>query len=230
MNIFTLIALNFVPLLAVFLIFVIAVPGQKIRYALLSCLLGLLTVIPASFVQYYILGLPIFMAGTAVNLLITAIIFNGLIEESFKMLFMAFLPQKKLTLPAFFSCALLAGLTLGSFESVIYLIKRLNESTAAAGPESFYTLLLTRSLTSVIIHTFCAGLGGLYLWFFKTKNSHLMPFVWAVLLHGAYNFFAGFKSGFYSFAVIAILFTILECRIWYKTADNAPSLNGGQTE
>ncbi len=216
MNVFALFALGIVPLLTVFLIMVILVKGLKLRFALFACLIGLITVVPTGFVQYFVLGLPIFMANTVVNLLITAIIFNGLIEETFKMLFMSVLPFKKQTLPAYFCCALLAGLTLGSFESLIYVLTKINGAVEPLTTDILVNLLLARAGTSVLIHTFCAGLTGLYLWMFKKKQTHLMPFVWAVLLHGVYNFFAGFKNGFYWFAIIAILFTILECRIWYK--------------
>lgn len=216
MNFFLIAALSFIPLLAVFLLSVLFVPGQKFRYALISCVLGVITVIPASFVQYYVLSLPIFLASTAVNLLVTAVVFNGLVEESFKMLFMAFLPFKKTTLAAYFTCALLSGLTLGCFESAIYLVKKIDDTTAPLGAEALYQLLISRAFTSVLIHTFCSGLSGLYLWMFKKKQTHVMPFVWAVALHGIYNFFAGFKNGFYWFAIVAILFAALECRIWYK--------------
>ncbi len=216
MNVFALFVLGIVPLLTVFLLMVILVKGLKLRFALFACLIGLITVVPTGFVQYFVLGLPIFMANTVVNLLITAIIFNGLIEETFKMLFMSVLPFKKQTLPAYFCCALLAGLTLGSFESLIYVLTKINRAVEPLTTDILVNLLLARAGTSVLIHTFCAGLTGLYLWMFKKKQTHLMPFVWAVLLHGVYNFFAGFKNGFYWFAIIAILFTILECRIWYK--------------
>ena len=216
MNIYLLFALTFVPLLAVFLLFMILVPGQKIRYGLWACILGIFTVIPTALVQHFVLNLPIFSEPTVINLLVTAIVFNGLLEETFKMLFMALVPKKKLSIPAYFTCCLLAGLTLGCFESIIYLVKRLGENTYQMEINELYILLLSRTFTSVLVHTFCAGLGGLYLWLYKSKNAHILPFVWAVVLHGVYNFFAGFKTGFYWFAIIAVLFAALECRIWYK--------------
>lgn len=219
MNIFALFALSFLPLITAFLLIVILVPGQKkIRYGLFACALGLVTVAPAAFLQFFILNLPIFTANTVINLLITAIVFNGLIEESVKMLFMSFLPFKKLNLPFYFCCALLAGMTLGSFESVIYMLKKISGASGPLGISAIVNLLAARAFTSVVIHTFCAGLSGLYLWLFKNKQSRLMPFVWAVLLHGTYNFFAGFANTFYWFSLVAILFAILECRIWYKEA------------
>ncbi|MGI5058569.1 PrsW family glutamic-type intramembrane protease [Treponema pectinovorum] len=218
MNVYAVFAMTFIPLLAVFFLIVILVPGQKIRYALWACILGLLTVAPAAFVQHYVLTLPIFLANTVINLLITAIIFNGLLEESFKLFFMGFLPQKKLSLAAYFSCAILAGMTLGSFESAIYFVKKISDANALMGAKEIFSLLVSRMFTSVLVHTFCAGLSGLYLWMFKKKKSNIMPFVWAVLIHGIYNFFAGFKSGFYWFSIVAIFFAALECRIWYKNS------------
>ena len=220
MNIFALFALSFLPLITAFLLIVILVPGhKKIRYGVFACTLGLVTVAPAAYVQFFILNLPIFTANTVINLLITAIVFNGLVEESVKMLFMSFLPFKKQNLSFYFCCALLAGMTLGSFESVIYVVKKINGASGALGISSLVNLLVARAFTSVVIHTFCAGLSGLYLWMFKNKQSRLMPFFWAVLLHGIYNFCAGFTNSFYWFSVVAILFAILECRIWYKEAN-----------
>ena len=217
MNIFALFALSFLPLVVVFFLFVILVPGQKkVRYGILACILGLFAVVPTSLVQHFILNLPIFTASTVVNLLVTAIIFNGLIEESVKMFFLSFLPFKKLNLSFYFCCALLAGMTLGSFESIIYVVKKISGAAEPLGTQAVLNLLVARAFTSVLIHTFCAGLSGLYLWMFKKKQTHVLPFVWAVLLHGVYNFFAGFSNNFYWFAVIAILLAILECRIWYK--------------
>mgnify|MGYP002625378022 CR=1 FL=1 len=216
MNFYALFALTFIPLAATFLIVVILVPGQKIRWALWACLVGLFTVAPTSFVQYYVLNLPIFYTNTVISLLITAVIFNGLIEETFKMLFMNLLPQKKLTPAQFFTCCLLCGMTLGSFESVIYMVKRIQETAYPLGIQEIYKLIVSRMFTSVLIHTFCAVLSGMYLWLFRHKSNKIMPFIWAVLLHGTYNFFAGFKSGFYWFAIISIVFAALECRIWYK--------------
>ena len=216
MNIYALFARSFVPLLAVFVLFMIFVPGLKLRHALWACILGLITVAPASFIQYYLLNLPIFYTGTVISLLVTAVIFNGLIEETVKMLFMALQPQKKTILPAFFACCLLCGLTLGSFESVIYMVRRIQDTAYPLTNKEIYNLIASRMFTAVLIHTFCAGLSGLYLWGFRHNSRHIMPFIWAVLLHGVYNFFAGFKSGFYWFAIIAIVFAALECRIWYK--------------
>lgn len=218
MNIYSLLILSFIPVIAFFAIFCICVKGFKVRWGLLSCFLGILTVIPASFVQYYILNLPVFYKDTLVNLLITTVIFNGLIEETFKMLFLSVIPVKNKTLKHFFICAVLFGLTLGSIESVIYLIKKLGESLFPLGTKELLKLIFSRMFTSVLIHIFCAALSSIYLWLFKHKKTKIMPFVWAVLLHGIYNFFAGFTGGFYWFSIIAILFCILESRIWYKNA------------
>lgn len=216
MNLYALLFLSFIPLIAVLLIFLILIPGQKLRYCLWSCVIGLFTVLPTAFIQYYVLNLPIFNSNTVISLLITTIIFNGLIEETLKMLFMEFLPSKKVTISVFFTCGLLCGLTLGCFESVIYFVNRIQNSSIPMELSQIYNLFLSRMFTSVLIHTFCAGLSSLYLWMFKHKSNHLMPFIYAVLLHGIYNFFAGFKSNYYWFAIVAILFSILECRIWYK--------------
>ena len=216
MNIYAFLSLCFIPLVALFLILVILVKGFKIYHGLLAIALGIIAVIPIAFVQYFVLNLPIFTTDTVVSLLITTILFNGVIEETLKMLCLLILPQKKMPLAAFFCCALLFGLALGTFESLIYLIRGVQDATQPHGLHSAAKLILLRMGTAVLIHAFCAGLSGLYLWTAKTHAPHITPFLYAALLHGIYNFFAGFDSGYRWFSIVAILFAALECRIWYR--------------
>ena len=197
MNIFALFALSFLPLIVVFFLFVILVPGQKkVRFGILACILGLFAVVPTSLVQHFILNLPIFTASTVVNLLVTAIIFNGLIEESVKMFFLSFLPFKKLNLSFYFCCALLAGMTLGSFESIIYVVKKISGATEPLGTQAVLNLLAARAFTSVLIHTFCAGLSGLYLWMFKKKTDTRTAFCLGRTFARRLQFFCRFFKQF----------------------------------
>ena len=220
MNLYAFLALCFIPLVAAFVILMLVVPGLKIRYCVWACVLSLIAVVPIAFIQYFVLHLPVFNTNTFVSLLITAVIFNGLVEESVKLIFLAFIPQKKQTLSCFFACCLLFGLTLGSFESVIYLVRHLQEAGVPQELMGAFTLIFMRMLTAVLIHTFCAGLSGLYLWLFRHQRNNVLPFVYAVLLHGVYNFFAAFTTGYRWFSVVAIVFALLECRIWYTTSKN----------
>lgn len=202
MNIYVFILLCFLPLVLCILIMRFAVPDFKITKGLWAALVGLLSVIPIAIVQLFILNLPIFTANTLVAVLITAMIFNGLVEESLKMICMLFLPAKRNTLAVFFSMSLIAGLSLGCFETVIYLFAGYHE-------------IELRMISAVLIHTFCSGLSGLYIWTFRQKKPKVTPFVFAAILHGTYNFFAGFSGNYRWFAILAILMAIIECRIWY---------------
>lgn len=211
MSVYVMMGLSFLPLAAFLVIFCLAVPGFKLRYGLASTLVGLFSLIPIVVVQYFILRMPIFSGNTLLSALITVMVFNGLVEETVKMLSLLLLPHKKIGFGAFFAMSLVSGLTLGCFETVIYLF---------AG----YQNIQIRSLTAVVIHSFCAGLSGIYVWTWRhpaersggKKGSLITPFVLAVVLHGAYNFFAGFSGIFWWFSVVAILMAALECRIWYK--------------
>lgn len=202
MNIYVFILLCFLPLILCFFVCNVSVVGFKFKYGLWASFLGLVSVIPIALVQFFILNLPIFTANTLVAVLVTAMIFNGLVEESLKMISMLFLPSKKVDFPVFFSMALLTGLALGCFETVIYLF---------AGQQE----IGLRMITAVLIHTFCAGLSGCYVWLFRKRQAKNTPFIFAALLHGFYNFFAGFSGGYKMFAVLAIVMAGLECRIWY---------------
>ena len=218
MNLYIFLALCFIPLVAGFIVLLLVVPNLKVRYCLWSCVLSIAAVLPIAFIQYFVLNLPVFNTNTFVSLMITAIIFNGLIEETVKMFFLALIPQKKLTVSCFLACCLLFGLTLGSFESVIYLVKRMQEIGLPYDLLDAFKLIVMRMFTAVLIHTFCAGLSGLYLWLFRHKRNNVLPFLYAVILHGIYNFFAAFSTGYRWFSLVAIAFALLECRIWWQQA------------
>lgn len=213
-------AVCFIPLIATFLILVIVVNSLKIRTALWACILALSAVLPIAFVQHFVVKLPILSNATFLSLLLTAILFNGVVEETLKMLCLLLIPSKKQTLASFFSASILFGLAIGSFESIIYLFRHIEVVT---GQQSVYKLMLLRLSSAVLVHTFCAGLSGLFIWMGKHKNKHLSPFIYAVLLHGLYNFFAAFTSNFRYFSFAAILLAALECRIWYHLQDSASS-------
>lgn len=209
-------ALCFAPLVATFLIFVIVIKDLRLLSALWACVLGLAAVLPIAFVQLFVGGFSAFNGSGFASLLLTAIVFNGVIEEAFKMLFLLLLPRKKTTVAAFFCCSLLFGLALGSFESLVYLVRRLQSVSQQDGVAGVYKLLLVRMATSVLVHTFCAGLSGLGIQFAMRCRLRLLPFVYAMLLHGIYNFFAAFAAPFRYFSVAAVLFAALECRICYQ--------------
>lgn len=216
MNLYAFLALCFIPLAAGFITLLLVVPHLKITYSLWACVLSILAVLPTAFIQYFVLSLPIFNTNTFISLLVTAVVFNGLIEETVKMCFLAMVPQKKQTVSTFLACCFLFGLTLGSFESVIYLVKRVQEIGLPQELPTAFNLILMRMFTAVLIHTFCAGLSGLYLWLFRHRHNNFFPFIFAVLLHGIYNFFAASATGYRWFSIVAIVFAMLECRIWWK--------------
>ena len=216
MNLYALLGISFIPAAVFFALSVLLNKELKIRYCLWSCLLALLTVIPTSFIQLYVLSLPVFNSFTFASVMVTAILFNGLIEESMKMLFMCLIPQKKQVLSTFFCCVVLYGLTVGGFESVVYIIRKFQEIQLQGGREIVLRLLIDRIFTAQTIHLFCAALSGLYLWNFRNHKKNIMPFFFAVLLHGIYNFFASFTGVFHALAIVAILLAAVETRIFYE--------------
>ena len=218
MNVYAFLALCFIPLVATTLLLTMLVGGLRLRYSLWACVVALIAVLPIAFVQFFVGRLPVFADNTFSSLLLTAMLFNGAIEESLKALFMLLLPRKKLPLAAFFSCALLFGLTLGSFETVIYLVRLLQTAALPTGIDAAFRLMVLRMATAVLVHTFCAGLSGLGIWQAAHGKLRPTPFLYTVLLHGFHNFFAAFNTNFRYFSIVAILFAALECRIWYRQA------------
>lgn len=213
MSVYAMMGLSFLPLVVFLVVFCLVVPGFKVRYGLASTLLGLLSLVPIVIIQNLVGGLPVFTANTMISALITVMVFNGLIEETVKMFSLLLLPHRKTGFAAFFAMAFICGLSLGCFETIIYLF-------------SGYHNIETRTLTAVLMHSFCAGLSGIYVWTWRnpvekpdgTRSPMVMPFVLSTLLHGVYNFFAGFGGWFYWFSIVAIIMSALECRIWFRRA------------
>jgi len=218
-DIFALIGLTFIPILVFFILLKLFVSGQKFRYLFLAIVMGLIAVLPAAFVQYYFRDAGIFNTNEIFYLLLTAVLFNGLIEEGVKTLFLGLVPQKKLTLGAFLSTCLMFGLTFGTLESVVYLVnyiqqdKFIQDSYASASEALKFVFL--RMGTAVALHSACSVLGGLFWWKWRHKSFSLMPFLYAIVLHGIYNYFACMKGFFWWLSIVALLFAVLECRVFY---------------
>ena len=216
MNVSFLFALCLLPVAAFFSIFILAGRERPVFRYLISCLFGILTLAPASFLQFFVLRLPIFSANTFFSVLVTAIIFNGLIEEGFKLLFLILLPKRNLTLATFFCCSILLGIASGSVETAVYALSGLQKSSIMYDPNRILGLIFLRMFSSQAIHAFCAGLSGIFIWSSRRGLRHSVIFVYAVALHGFFNFFAAFDSRIRLFALVPILLGALECRIWYK--------------
>ena len=196
------ITLCFIPLIAMFICIAVLTKGFKVWKGLLSCVLGLAAVIPIAIMQMFVGGL--LSAKNLLGVLISAIIVNGLIEEAIKMLFMFLLPAKNTRESLFFLYTMLSGLALGCCETLFYLI-------------SGFDSLGLRMATAVIIHVACGALDGLFVYGIKTKRFNIAPFFFSVMLHGIYNYFAGFgqESIYFYLSYAVILFGIIECRIQY---------------
>ena len=219
MNLYAILGISFIPAVLFFILSRLLNPEFKVRYGLLASALGLATVFPTSLIQFFLLETRLFSENSFASVMITAIIFNGLIEETMKMLFMCAIPQKKQSLGAFACCAVIYALFAGGFESVVYIIRKFQEITLASGSGVILNLLIRRIFSAQAVHVFCALLSALYLWSYRHfKSKNIMPFFYAFLLHGIYNFFTGFTSGFRWFSFVAIVFAAVECRIFYSAA------------
>lgn len=213
MGIIAPIALCFIPFVATFILFALLVKGVKVRQELLASLIGLLCVVPIAFVQF-ILDKPAFNTGSWLSYLLRSFVMNGIIEEGVKCVFLFALPSKKSTLKPFFCYALLAGMILGSFESVIYFMKDIQKAQLSSAELSL-ALIYLRMVTAVVIHTLCAGILGLFVYSFKKSKLHLAPVVYVILIHALYDFFTIFNAPIIYFTIAVIILACLESRIWY---------------
>ena len=207
------IILCFLPLIVALVIFTF---GFKLNFfhQIVAVLIGLLTVIPISFIQFFLPDIPFLLQFPLWNTLFKSLVIYGFVEELIKMLMTVLLPHKKSSTLQFLFLAFLMGISLGCFESVVYFLDHLQKANAK-GAQLLYSQIFMRIFTSDIIHLTCAGLGGLFVVSCRQKKVKVSIFVFSVILHGFYDFFAGFANFFKDFSFIVILLAIVECRIKY---------------
>lgn len=212
------IILCFVPLIFAFLIFAAGFK-LKLTHLLIAVLLGLVAVLPISFIQYFMPALPGLPISAVVRALLKSLLLYGLVEEAIKTLALLPVPHKNESRLNFLLLAFTAGLSLGCFESVVYYFDHLQIANSR-GATLLYGQIAVRIFTSDIIHMCCTGLCGLFLFSCRNKPRHISCLITAVILHGVYDFFAGFSGNLRWFSVAVVLMAIAECRIKYISLQN----------
>ena len=232
------IALCFIPLIIGILIFALAFK-MKLTHLLIAALLGLVAVLPISLIQYFIPDLSVLFSSPILFSLVQSLVIYGFIEEAIKTLALLLLPHKLYDNNStvggaldgagssasggalsdrlgFLLLVFTAGLSLGCFESVVYYFDHLQIANSR-GATLLYGQIAVRIFTSDVIHWSCTGLCGLFIYSYRNKPGRVSCLVAAVLLHGIYDFFAGFSGGLRWFSVAVVLMSIAECRIKYKS-------------
>lgn len=209
------IVLCFIPLILMFIIDTFCFKLEAL-HQLFAILLGLFAVLPISFIQYFLPGIKILEAMPVLYSLLKSIILYGLVEEMVKMLLFLPLPHKDYTEFKTLMLAFIFGAAIASFESVVYFLTYLQNSQITGG-KLLYGSIFLRIFSSDIIHICCTGLCALFVYTLRNKPAKISILVTAILLHGIYDFFAGFTNGLRWFSVPVILLTIAECRIKYTS-------------
>ncbi len=223
----------FLPLIVFFLIFTFAYK-LNVFHQLIAILLGLLSVIPISLIQYFVPDINGFANNYPILYsLLKSLILYAVIEEVIKMLFLFFLPvsggragiknnvesndsdSKAFALKRFILLGFIMGLSVGCFESGVYFFEHMQKAKNA-GSQLLYLPIFVRMFSAVIIHFSCTGLCALFMFGLKNKIFKISLMLSAVLIHGIYDFFAGFQNSFKYFAFAVVLFSIIECRLKYK--------------
>lgn len=203
----------FLPLIIALVIFTFWVK-LNFFHQIVAVLIGLLTVIPISFIQFFLPDIPFLLQFPLWHTVFKSLVIYGFVEELIKMFMTVLLPHKKSSTLQFLFLVFLMGISLGCFESVVYFLDHLQKANAK-GAQLLYSQIFMRIFTSDIIHLTCAGLGGLFVVSCRQKKVKVSIFVFSVILHGFYDFFAGFANFFKYFSFIVILLAIVECRIKY---------------
>lgn len=212
--------LCFVPLLFAFCLFTF-IFKLKISHQLLAILLGLAIVFPISVIQYVVPTTNVFQNMPIVGTMLKSLIIYGLVEELFKTIVLVPVLSTKSIKEEYSAIQLLflsflLGLSLACFESLVYLFDRLQIANNK-GAQLLYHHIFLRIFTSDLIHMSCAGLCGLFVISKRYNNnkSKISYLFLAILLHGIYDFFAGFQNNLKYFSYFVVLLALIECRVKY---------------
>lgn len=212
--------LCFVPLLFAFCLFTF-IFKLKISHQLLAILLGLAIVFPISVIQYVVPTTNVFQNMPIVGTMLKSLIIYGLVEELFKTIVLVPVLSTKSIKEEYSALQLLflsflLGLSLACFESLVYLFDRLQIANNK-GAQLLYHHIFLRIFTSDLIHMSCAGLCGLFVISKRYNNnkSKISYLFLAILLHGIYDFFAGFQNNLKYFSYFVVLLALIECRVKY---------------
>lgn len=212
--------LCFVPLLFAFCLFTF-IFKLKISHQLLAILLGLAIVFPISVIQYVVPTTNVFQNMPIVGTMLKSLIIYGLVEELFKTIALVPVLSTKSIKEEYSAIQLLflsflLGLSLACFESLVYLFDRLQIANNK-GAQLLYHHIFLRIFTSDLIHMSCAGLCGLFVISKRYNNnkSKISYLFLAILLHGIYDFFAGFQNNLKYFSYFVVLLALIECRVKY---------------
>ncbi len=216
--------LCFIPLILALVLFTFAFK-LKLTHQLIAVLLGLAAVLPISFIQYFIPDLSGLFSSPILFSLLQSLVIYGLIEEVFKTLLLLPVPHKiydeNENLRDYLLLAFVMGLSLGCFESVVYYFDHLQIANNR-GATLLYGQIAVRIMTSDVIHMMCTGLCGLFIYSCRHKKAKVSLLIIAVVIHGIYDFFAGFAttSNLRWFSIAVVLMSLVECRIKYTSLQN----------
>ena len=207
--------LCFLPLAVFTLIFIFGFK-MNVVHILIAILAGLISVLPISLIQYFVPDFSLFANSYPVLYsLLKSLILYAFVEEAIKISVAFILPHKNYEIKNFMFLGFIMGLSVGCFESAVYFFEHL-QSARSIGAELMYFQICIRIFTSVIIHFSCAGLGALFVYECREKRFFLSLLILIILIHGVYDFFAGFQNYLKLFAFAVVLFSLIECRIKYS--------------
>ena len=206
MNIIVNILVNFLPVLVISLIFCLKNKQIKWYMPILSILIGMFAVFPATFIQ--LLFPEVFFAKqTLLTLLFSSLVYIALVEEFCKTVCLFLVPHKNLNISTFFALSFLVGYSFGSFENIIYIFKGMTNP-------------ILRIFTSCVIHAVCTATASFFIWFLRKKKCHLTLILTPIFVHGLYDFFAGFPGKFWLVSIIVIFYGIFQCGVFYQMFKN----------
>ena len=200
----------------------------KVTHSLIAVLAAIIVILPISLIQFFTSSFRIPFLLPTLNVLLKSFLIYGLIEETLKGLTIAVISPKigakdSYSISQNAALALFFGLTLGCFESEIYFISHLMQAKSW-GATLMYKPILLRMVTTDFLHAFCACISGIYVYKWIHGEKHKLFIFTPVLIHTAYDFFAGFQNNLKFFSIAVILYAALKCHTILAQKDEDKSI------
>ena len=207
--------LCFFPLIA-FTLFFILYYKLSTLHSLFAILLGLLAVLPISLIQYIVPDFSsLAVANPVLYSLLKSLILYSFVEEVIKTAFVFLLPHKNYEVRNFLFLGFILSLSVACFESSVYFFEHL-QNAKKIGADLMYFQICLRIFSALLIHFTCTGLSSLFVFECRKKQFHFILLLLPILIHGSYDFFAGFQNNFRFFSFAVLLYSLIECRIKYS--------------
>ncbi len=160
---------------------------------------GILASVTAFLIRVAAMQIPFYPSNKLLSILVISIFAKSFPAILVKMIIFMLVPKKNKTFAHFFNCILLIALPFASFDFAWWILRK----------DVF------QAIATFFMQGFSTILAGYFIWSLKHYVRHFLPVIYAFVLQGIFYFFISFTFPFRYISIAAVLFAMVESRLWY---------------